>query len=169
MKHLFLIAAVTALTGCAGIRAINYVPSAGFPMEPIAEFTSSRPVSIINDGDEAVLDLPARWWATRRQWTEVCAAIARRELGKRGMVSDGPRPRILKLAFQDVETRVGAADVSSRATLRVETGDGYVATYSGENRAFGVGSDYERQIEGLMMRTVREMLQDPKIVAYLSR
>lgn len=158
-----------ALAGCAGMRAVNYVPSADFPMEPIPEFTSSRSVSLVNAGDETALDLPARWWATRHQWTEVSIAIARRELGKRGLVLDGPQPRVLKLAFQSVETSVGFADVSSRAVLHVETGDGYAATYVGDNRAFGVGSDYERQMNGIMMRTVKEMLKDPKIVAYLTR
>lgn len=161
--------AALVLSACAGLRAVNYVPSPDFPMEPIAAFTSAHAVSVVNAGDETHLDLPARWWATRRQWTEVCAAIARRELGKRGMALDGAKPRVLKLAFDSVETTVGAADVSSRAVLRVETGDGYQASYVGENRSFGVGSDYGRQMDGLMMRTVKAMLEDPKIVAYLTR
>ncbi|HUR40573.1 MAG TPA: hypothetical protein VM240_05330 [Verrucomicrobiae bacterium] len=161
--------ATLALSACAGVRAINYVPSPEFPMEPVSEFTTTRAVTIVNAGDDVTLDLPARWWATRRQWTEVCATIARRELGKRGMAVDGPQARILKLAFQSVETRVGAVDVSSNAVLRVETGDGYVATYTADNRAIGVGSDYGRQMDGLMMRAVKQMLLDPKIVAYLSR
>lgn len=161
--------AALALSGCAGMRAINYVPSPDFPMEPVPPFTSARAVSVVNAGDEATLDLPARWWATRRQWTEVCAAIARRELGQRGMALDGAKPRVLKLAFESVETTIGAADVSSRAVLRVETGDGYRASYVGENRSFGVGSDYGRQMDGLMMRTVKAMLEDPQIIAYLTR
>lgn len=168
-RTLLWVGGALVLAGCAGIRAINYVPSPDFPMEPIQEFASSRSVSVVNAGDETALDLPARWWATRRQWTEVCVAIARRELGKRGMALDGPQPKVLKLAFQSVETNVGWAEVSSRAVLRVETGDGYTATYVGDNRAFGVGSDYERQMNGIMMRTVKEMLQDPKIAAYLTR
>lgn len=161
--------AALSLAGCAGMRAINYVPSPDFPMEPIPEFTSARAVSVVNAGDEATLDLPARWWATRRQWTEVAVTIARRELAKRGMAVDGPRPRVLKLAFESVETTVGAVDVSSRAVLRVETGDGYAASYVADNRAFGVGSDYARQMDGIMMRAVKAMLADPKIVAYLTR
>jgi hypothetical protein len=166
---LVLLGSALAFAGCAGMRAVNYVPSPHFPMEPIQEFTSSNSVSLVNAGDETTLDLPARWWATRRQWTDVCIAIARRELGKRGMAVDGAQPKVLKLAFESVETSVGAADVSSRAVMRLETGDGYRATYTGENRSFGVGSDYERQMDGIMMRTVKEMLQDPKVVAYLTR
>ena len=164
-----MLPAALVLAGCAGMRAVNYVPSPDFPMESIPEFSSRHAVSVINAGDEVQLDLPARWWATRKQWTEVAATIARRELAKRGMASDGPRPKVLKLAFESVETTVGAADVSSRAVLGVETGDGYHARYVGENRSFGVGSDYERQIEGLMMRTVKAMLADPKVVSYLTR
>ena len=51
--------------------------------------------------------------------------------------------------------------------MEVETGDGYAAEYVGNNKSFYL-LNYQRQTDGAVMRTVVAMLQDQKIIDYLT-
>lgn len=160
-----LVLCVLVLGSCAR----QVVPNARIPMEELPAFTPKGAVTFVNaQTSEERYDLAGTQYANRRVWTDVAIERARRELAQRGMSVEGPKPKVLKLAIETVETETGWVKVETRIGMKVETGDGYMALYTGRNN-FAVMGNYERQVDGAMMRVVAEMLRDPKIIAYLTK
>ena len=149
--------------------ATAYTPDPGRPFEPIkSEFKSSHRVTLRNaqPATEEVTSGP--WIINYHAWTDVAITIANRELTNRGMtVADGAG-KTLDLAIESAITESGFVKVTSTIVMRATTGDGYSATYTGLNSS-AVMANAKRQVDGAMMRVVVELLNDPKIVEYLTK
>jgi hypothetical protein len=161
--------AVLMLAACAS--PTPYTPDPGRPFEPIAaEFQTTNGIALINaqPDSEQVVSEGEHWLIDYHAWTDVAIAIAQRELTARGMTVDAQSARRLQLSIESANTEVGWWTVASTIVMRVETGDGYTATFRGENSSAMVANP-KRQIDGAMMRAVVAMLSDAHIVAYLTR
>jgi hypothetical protein len=73
-------------------------------------------------------------------------------------------PKSLKLSIEEIKGTFDFWTIRCETRLRVETGDGYVNTYFGDNRS---PATLYRAADGSVMRAVAEMLRDRKIVEYL--
>src|SRR5262245_23501655 len=148
--------------------AVSYTPKPDRPFEPLpAEFKSSHRVTLKNAQPATEEVEGGHWLVNRHAWTDVAITITQREVTARGMtVADGA-PKVLQLCLESAKTETGFVMISSEVVMRVETGDGYKATYTGLNSS-AMFAAVERQIDGAMMRVVVAMLSDPKIVKYLS-
>jgi hypothetical protein len=146
------------------------------PMEPIIEFQSAGSVHIVNGqpsteerrvfGDE---DSPGGAFANYNAWTDTAIAITNRELSKRGISITENGEKSLKLAIFFVRTtsKILTLEHETVIKMKVETGDGYAAEFVGNNKSFYL-LNYQRQSDGALMRTVVAMLQDQKIIDYLT-
>ncbi|HEX6811381.1 MAG TPA: hypothetical protein VF384_07150 [Planctomycetota bacterium] len=165
MKSL-LAAGLALLLGACG--AVSYTPKPDRPFEPLpSEFKSSHRVTLENAQPAAEEVEGGHWLVNRHAWTDVAIAITQRELTARGMTVATGAPKALKLCLESAKTESGFVKISSEVVMRVETGDGYKATFTGLNSS-AMMANVERQIDGAMMRVVVAMLSDPKIVKYLS-
>ena len=172
MNQLIRIAAIGLLATSAAC-ARHFVPDPDTPFDPIPAFTSANSVLLQNVQDSTdpyplVLSSRGRYYANRKEWTDVAIHIAARELAHRGMRLDANSTRTLKLSIESVVTETGTAIIETRIEMKMETGSGYAATYVGRNNSALV-SIYERQVSGALMRAVAEMLKDPKVVEYLAK
>lgn len=160
-----LLATAFCLTACA----TSYTPSPDRPFEAIAaEFTTSHAVALENaqpPGEEVV---SGPWRIDYHAWTDVALVITQRELELRGMHIAADASRRLKLAIEFATTETGWVKITSTIRMRVETGDGYTAVFTGLNSS-AMAANTRRQIDGALMRVVVAMLSDPKIVEYLTR
>lgn len=172
MNHLVRISAIGLLAMSAAC-ARHFVPDPDVPFDPIPAFTSSHSVLLQNvqasvEPYPLVLSSRGRYYANRKEWTDVAIQIAARELTQRGMGLGEKGSRKLKLSVESVVTEAGTAKIETRIEMKMETGSGYSATYVGRNSSVLV-SMYERQVSGALMRAVAEMLKDPQVVAYLTK
>jgi hypothetical protein len=163
-----------AVIGCVfilGSCALTpYTPTTDRPMEPIIEFTTTNSLSLINGQDpKAEIDLISRRVvANLRAWTDTAIKITARELKKRrARVAPGEK-RSLRLIVTHARDADGFLTKGFEIDMLVQTGDGYVRTYTGRNSSALVAV-IKRQIDGAMMRVVAEMLKDPKIISYLTK
>ncbi len=147
---------------------IPYTPSPNHRFEPIPEFTSQHSLSIVNAQESTNEINIGDILANRKAWTGVAIQITERELKARGIRIDPGASRSLRLAITAGRHSVGMVSSETQIDMRVETGDGYSATYTGKNGSVLVYMPY-RRMDGLMMRVVVEMLKDPKIVRYLTQ
>ncbi|MBT3926633.1 MAG: hypothetical protein HOF33_06565 [Rhodospirillaceae bacterium] len=146
------------------------------PMEPIIEFQSAASVNLVNGqpsteerrywGEE---DGPGGAFANYNAWTDAAIAIADRELSNRGISITNDADKSLKLAITFVKTTatILTLEYKTIVKMKVETGNGYAAEYAGINKSF-YWFDLKRQSDGAVMRTVVAMLQDQKIIDYLT-
>ena len=161
----FLCCAVVTLAACS----TPYTPRPDRPFEAIAaEFTSSQSIALRNAQPNKEEVTSGRWRIDYNAWTYVAIAIADRELKKRGMTIAGDAGKTLDLAIESAVTESGFVKITSTIVLKVTTGDGYAGTYTGVNSS-SMMANFERQIDGAMMRCVVQMLSDPRIVAYLTQ
>ena len=105
--------------------------------------------------------------ATRGRTWRLRSPITNRELTARGITIADGAPKVLQLSVESANTATGWFTASSEIVMRLETGDGYKATYTGKNSS-AVMVNHERQIDGAMMRVIVAMLSDPQIVKYLT-
>jgi hypothetical protein len=164
MRNLLAVLFTLSLGACA----TSYTPDPGRPFEPIPEFTSTDRVHLRNAEPSTEEIDTGRWLVNRHAWTDVAIQIAARELTARGMTIAEDATKAIDLAIVTGTTESGWVKVTSEVVMKVKTGDGYEATYTGVNSSAMMAAP-ERQIDGAMMRVVVEMLKDPKIVAYLTK
>jgi uncharacterized lipoprotein YajG len=161
---IFTIVLALALGGCAS----PYTPSPDRPLEPITEFTSQQMLSIVNAQESTADVTSGPFVANRRAWTDVAIQIAERELKARGVRIAPSAQRSLRLAVTDFRYNVGFVTLETSIDMRVDTGGGYTATYSGKNSAV-MAANPRQLVDGAMMRVVAEMLKDPNVVRYLTQ
>ena len=108
-------------------------------------------------------------FANYNAWTDAAIAIADRELSNRGISITNDADKSLKLAITFVKTTATILTLEYKTVvkMKVETGNGYAAEYAGINKSF-YWFDLKRQSDGAVMRTVVAMLQDQKIIDYLT-
>jgi uncharacterized lipoprotein YajG len=168
-KKIFVLAGIyVLLSGCAH----HYDPkSTTFTLDAIHEFTSSHTITLVNanTSDEKILyatNMGHKFYGNPKNWTEAAMAITSRELSSRGMkVSEGAN-KSLKMTVESMKGTFGAFVIRCEMDLKVETGDGYVKTYRGDNRS---PATLYRAVDGAVMRSVTQMLRDEKIIAYLTK
>ena len=165
-RTFILITTLMMFGGCSHY----YVPDAStFKLDAIKEFSSSNSISILNaqTSTKNVLlatNMGHRFYGNLQSWTETAITITQRELINRGMKIEKDVPKILNLSIESAEGTFGAWVLRFEITLKVETGDGYVQTYLGDNRS---PATLFRAADGAVMRAVAEMLKDEHIIAYL--
>ena len=146
------------------------------PMEPIIEFQSAGSINLVN-GQPSTEEIqywgrkdgPGGAFANFNAWTDTAIAIANRELSQRGLSISGDGEKSLKLEIFFVKTTstILTLEYKTVVKMKVETGSGYAAEYVGINKSFYL-FDLKRQSDGAVMRTVVAMLQDQKIIDYLT-
>jgi len=77
------------------------------------------------------------------------------------VVKDNPAQ--LSLSIEKVDAQLGWV-AKCKVWLKVETGDGYIKTYIGDNTS---PATLWRAVDGAVMRAVAEMLRDESLIAYL--
>jgi len=169
-------------SGCA----FYYQPSATRPIEEIQEFSSKNYVTLINgqpsteqvffvSGGHVNISKP---YANLKTWTDVPISIADSELAKRGISVVEDAPKTLTMSIESVKTDIGWVVVTSQILMFVKTSDGYSATYIGKDMSsyyyyllyYPVfGDAFLQGLNTALMRVAVAMLNDPQIVAFLSK
>jgi hypothetical protein len=150
----------------------HYVPNAKtFKLDDIQEFSSTNYIWLENaqtDSEDLLFatNMGHKFFGNLKGWTETAMAITERELTKRGMLVTANTAKRLKLSVNSIKGTFGFAVVRVETTLIVETSDGYINTYVGDNRS---PATIYRAADGAVMRAVAEMLRDSKIVDYLTK
>ena len=166
MIRIAFVAVAVVLGGCS---SSPYTPSPDRPFEEITEFTTSHRVELINGQPSTEpLEIGGSMLANLNEWTDVAIAIAGRELSSRGASFDPPAERTLELALTNVVYSVGWVTIETTIDMHVVAGNGYEADYQGINSS-AMMANPPRQVDGAMMRVIKELLLDPQIVAYLSQ
>lgn len=156
--------------GCAQRIQVTPRPET-FKLDSITEFSSANLISIENSQTSSEPVAFATYYeheflANFKEWTESAIAITQRELSLRGMKIGYNESKKLHLSVVNIRGTFGFAVIRVELILRVETGDGYVTEYIGDNRS---PATLYRAADGAVMRAVVEMLRDQKIVEYLIR
>lgn len=169
MKRLLQIFAVLFfLAGCSH----HYKPeSATFAFDSITEFSSNKSISLVNTnpatGDVLFAEQAgSTFHGNYREWTDTAIDITKRELTARGMNVADNKQKSLKMSVETVDAEFGFFVIQCIVTMKVETGDGLVRTYTGDNRS---PASIFRAADGAVMRAVAEMLRDQEIVSYLKK
>ena len=137
-----------------------YTPKGDLPFEPIPEFKTKHTIELENAQPSVTpVEIGDGWRANYNAWTGVAIEIATRELDKRGARFGPGSERRLKLSVTRAHYEAGVAEIE----LRVETGDGHRAIYTGKNTP----ADEDRPIDGAVMRAVVQLLKDPQVVNHL--
>ena len=162
---------VVAIAACSTRQV--FVPGLHPSIEAIGEFTTSNSICLKNGQpatDEVLfhnLDFRLQGYASLHAWTGSAISLLERELRKRGMtVSDGAS-KCLTLRITSVQSSTFAAGEKITLKLHVESSNGYSADYQPENSTQFL-RNVQRQIDGVVMRGVVAMLNDPNIVEFLS-
>lgn len=150
----------------------HYIPNAStFKLDAITEFSSNNTISLVNaqSSTEDVLFASRgahKFYGNFKKWTDTAIEISKRELNERGMNIEDDSQKSLKLSIETVNATFGFWVLRCEVTLKVETSDGYVKSYLGDNRS---PASLYRAADGAVMRAVTEMLRDEKIVTYLKQ
>ena len=154
-------------SGCAK----TYQPSSDtFRVEPITEFTSPVTISIINTQTDTVDRVHLRNMVTTfsgnmKSWTDTAIEITKRELtARQATILDGEQRR-LELSIISIEGEAGFSAIRYITRLKVKTGSGYEAVYTGDNRS---PATVYRAADGAVMRAVSAMFRDPVILKYIT-
>jgi hypothetical protein len=164
-RFALLVACLLGLGACTR----PYTPKPGRVMEPITEFTASGSI-LLRNVQSSTTPMPLKglsYTANYAKWTDVAIEIAERELTKRGMQRSNDATKSLDLSIVNVEFVTTAMTFTTNISMRVEAGNGHTAAYTGSNKSW-VAAYIPAQIDGALTRVVREMLNDPAIVAYLT-
>lgn len=158
---------VTALCAALASCASPYTPSPDRPFEEIPEFTSTRTIALVNaqDRDEEV-SFGGGVTANYHKWTEVAIEVAERELTKRGVTIDPNAESKLMLKLTRAQLDTGWVTIETQLDLDAESNDGFGGSYTGRNSS-AMMAVVRRQIDGAVMRVVKELLSDPDFVAWL--
>lgn len=165
MKNVTVVACLLILGACA----TAYTPDPGRPFEAIPnEFTSNHRITLRNAQPATEEVRSGRWYVNYNAWTDVALAITNRELTKRGMTIADGASKTLDLKVTSAVTESGWVTIASTIVMQATTGDGYTATYTGVNSS-SMMANFERQVDGAMMRVVVQLLSDARIVEYLTK
>ena len=165
-KIIVIFVLLIAFMGCSKV----YKPSQ-YPLKTgmIPEFRGGQPVNILNVQTNTRKIMLCREGYTNvygnlHDWTETAVGLLKTELEKRDIVVAEDAPKVLKLAVNKANIYPGFCSMRCILYLKVETGDGYIAEFEGNNLS---PWDYKRASSGAMTRAVGAMLNDNKILNYL--
>jgi hypothetical protein len=161
---IFLIA---LFTGCTHY----YVPRQ-YPVKSteVPKITGNGKLSIVNGYEsprEILIGVQGahKWMGDMQKWTDTAAGLLKSELEKRDYKVTENAPRMLKLNVTRANIYWGFAAIRCILFLKVETGDGYVSEYEGNNAS---GWTLYRACDGAVTKAVTALMKDPKIFGYLS-
>ena len=158
-------ATLLSLSACA----MYHEPSASLPIGKTGDFSSTSSIAIVNGqpSTERVF-FYGRRYGNFNAWTEVACAITKRELAKHGLnVIDGSG-KSLTLSIDTAKTGSKYMSmVETRVGLSAKTSDGYFTVYTGIDRAYGIGNP-AREVDVALTRAITQMLNDPKMIAFLT-
>jgi len=134
-------------------------------------FAGKGTIAIINmqpHGTEFVLvsQSGSTWKGDLGKWTDTAVNYIEIELTKRNLVITDSGQKRLKVGITHANAIFGAWVIGCKLNLRVETGDGYVREFEGNNTSPGT---LFRAADGAVMRAVVAALNDPAIVSYLEK
>ena len=169
-KLLGAISILIFATACVQTHEMVPVPDT-HELDPILEFSSSNSIALVNVQENDTVEEysrngSARFVASYRQWTDVIISILSRELSARGMIIDDNAEKKIELAVVNGITEIGFWRTETQAVLEASLGDGYDARVVGINNNT-MGAANRRQVDGALMRAVAQLLNDPKVIAYL--
>ena len=106
------------------------------------------------------------WKGDLGKWTDTAVNYLKLELTKRNLVVTDTAPKKLRVGITHANAIFGAWVIRCKLNMRVETGDGYVREFEGNNTSPGT---LFRAADGAVMRAVVAALNDPDIVSYLKK
>ena len=165
--NLFLIGFILIwFSGCA---ATYHQPSAALQIGKTTEYSSMSPVTLINGqpSTEKVLFFK-KGYANLNAWTDVACAIIERELTNHNLKVIKGASKTITLSIESVKTDVGMWVARSRVSMSAKTSDGYSATYVGNDASGGGYADPPRQMDTALVRAIGELLNDPKMIKFLT-
>jgi hypothetical protein len=163
-----LLAAAGALaSGCA--LEIPTSPDT-FSVEPerLAHLRQPQSVDLVNGYSAPstieIRQSPHTLIIDRMQLTETAIAMLGRALRKHGIAAGpgGDKKITLRIVRAAV---VSAPSAPAQAILEAQFGDGTMTTVAADNRGFSA----PRALDGAVLFTLNQLLNDPKFVAYMNR
>ena len=135
----------------------------------VPEFKIKEQVSIINaqtSTKEVLIGSQGihKWLGNLQKWTDVASGLLKTELEKRGATVNEGSPKVLKLAITRVNLFWGFSAIRCILYLRVETEDGYIKEYEGNNASPWT---LYRACDGAVTKAVAAVLNDEKIFRYI--
>jgi hypothetical protein len=157
---------ILASFGCSH----HYTPKQ-YPIKTdmVQELNLNQAVSVVNNQHSENMVLMGaqgfhKWLGNMHLWTEVAAELLRSELINRGSTVTSDAPKELKLAITRVNLFWGAWAIRCILSLRVETGDGYIQEFEGNNAS---PATLYRACDGAVTKAVAALLNDDQIRQYL--
>ena len=167
---LVLLLFLFVLAGCT--RYYNPVETT-FPINEgmVPAFTGKGTISIENmqpHGKEFILvsQSGSTWKGDFGKWTDTAVNYLTLELTKRNLVVTGTGQKNLKVSITDANAIFATWVIRCKLNLRVETGDGYVREFEGNNTS---PATLFRAVDGAVMKAVVAALNDRGIVDYLQK
>jgi hypothetical protein len=166
-----ILLAFLSLSLCACISH-TYIPDIE-ALNSIPEFSSTHHLSVqnaqVSAADVIVLrSWQSKWHADLQACTEALRSKIEGALASRGLTIEAGAPKSLRVSVEKLETEKGFATIITEAVLSAETSSGYSAKYRGRGKAVMAGS-IPKQCDDALRRAAQEMLNDPEIVAFLTR
>ena len=161
--YVFLIC-ISFLSGCSSFK---YYASPYPITSPTAlQWKSIDSISMKNEADSGFILLRSHdisYWGDLRQITDVAIMVLSEEFHHRGIILTTNSPNILRLKMIYAGLAYSLARYQCAMHLQVEVGNSYKGVYYGYN----VGFSLEKACDGVITKTVKSLLEDPKIMQVL--
>lgn len=167
MKNAMMFLMGVAILCAGGCGTTYYQPNAN-PVEGVQAFSSNGSIALVN-GQPSTEPVPFSkgLHANLNAWTDVAIGMAEREITQRGLTVAKDATKSLTLSLTSAQTNFGFVMITSQIEMNVKTSEGYTATYTGQDKSAMAGNP-RRQMDTALARVVAEMLNDPKIISFLS-
>jgi 6,7-dimethyl-8-ribityllumazine synthase len=169
IKALMLFSIGLVLAGCNHV----YKPKPSVRLEQIPSFTGSGEVALVNgqaSKDDFVMQkaMGSTMSTDLHACTDVAITITQRELEKHGFHIAPGAAKTLAISVISLTTQTGAVKIETESVVHVVAGNGYSTKYVARNNSTMM-ANIQRQADGAIMRGVKEMLSDSKIIEYLTK
>jgi hypothetical protein len=162
-----LFALIALFTGCTHY----YVPQQ-YPVnaEAVPEIRGAGSLSIVNGYEsphEILIGVQGahKWMGDMQKWTETASDLLKSELEKRDFIVNENADKKLRLSVTRANIYWGFAAIRCILFLKVETGDGYIFEYEGNNAS---GWTLYRACDGAVTKAVTALMKDSKVLDYLN-
>ena len=161
-----LLAFISIFSGCTHY----YVPQQ-YPVRPddVMALSGGGNLNILNGYEspqEILIGVQGahKWMGDMQKWTETARGLLKSELEKKDFIISENADRTLRLSVARANIYWGFASIRCILYLKVETGDGYVSEYEGNNAS---GWTLYRACDGAVTKAVTALMKDSQIIAYL--
>ncbi len=167
IQAIFLCMVLVLIFGCT----IHYVPKQ-YPINEgaIPYFTLSSPVHVVNDlqGQSRQLVIgtdPYTFVGDLSEYTETAMNLLKSELDKKNIKNSNTAKKIIHLEIIKASLHLRGFINQTYIALKVETGKGYAREYHVINSS-GL---FDKSIDSTIAKAVTSMLNDQKIIEYLTK